>query len=154
MRHRLLQSVSLSLYAGPLLAGLGGYGWATVPAFLMVFVMWLGVLRPEGWPQTAEEWHSPRAYGQALTQISGQAALILICLAIGRGIGGVFDVVLVLHPILPVALSLSAILVLRLLWAPQVSAWPQAPGDFMLQADANTPALTTPVTRVFALQRA
>ena len=50
-RLRLLMGATALLYLGPVLAGLGGFGWSVVPVFTAIFLLWLIVLRPHQWPQ-------------------------------------------------------------------------------------------------------
>jgi hypothetical protein len=115
-RLRLLKGATALLYLGPLFAGLCGFGWGMVLPFVAVFAVWLMVLRPEQWPAAPEEWLTLSAWGAALTQILSQVLLVLVLLAIGRGLGGIAGFVPILNPILPLALSFLAIPLCRMLW--------------------------------------
>lgn len=115
-RLRLLKGATALLYIGPLFAGLSGFSWGMLPAFLAVFVVWLMVLRPEQWPASAEEWLTGQAWLAALALILSQLALIAVLLAIGRGIGGVSGFLPILNPIFPLAISFLAIPLCRMLW--------------------------------------
>lgn len=115
---RLLQVATAALYLGPLLAGLSGFGWAMLPPFVSIFTLWLVITRPQQWPQSAAEWLTRDAWLAALSQIMSQTALVALCFGIGRGIGGATDAMPVLHPILPVALSFTALAFARACWDP------------------------------------
>lgn len=104
------------LYMGPLLAGMAGFGWAMVPPFVSIFVLWLVLLRPQQWPRSNAEWLTRRAWLAALSQVLSQIVLVSVLFGIGRGIGGVLGTLPLLHPLLPVALSFMAIPLLRLFW--------------------------------------
>jgi hypothetical protein len=113
----LMRAATACLYLGPLLAGLGGYGWAMVPVFSMLLVAWLVLLRPESWPAGAR-----RADGDAWVTITARAAvqvlLVAVLFGIGRGIGGVMEFVHHVPLWLPVVISASAILLGRAIWSP------------------------------------
>lgn len=121
-RLRLLRAATVLLYFGPLLAGLGGYGWGLVPVFVGLFLMWLVVLRPQDFPNTRTDWLRPQVLvvfaGRALVQL----LLVLACLAIGRGIGGVFNDVFLFPAALPIGVSASALVFARLIWDPSQAA--------------------------------
>lgn len=92
-RSRAVFATSALLYSGPLYAGLGGFGFETVPLFAALFALWLAVVRPGDWPTTAEEWRQPRSVAWPLLILAGQGVLVAFCLAIGRGIGALNDLV-------------------------------------------------------------
>jgi hypothetical protein len=115
---RLLQVATAALYLGPLLAGLSGFGWAMLAPFVSIFTLWLVITRPQQWPQTAAEWLTREAWLAALAQILSQTLLVAVCFGIGRGIGGATGALPMLHPILPVALSFTALAIARLSWDP------------------------------------
>lgn len=116
MKLRLLQGATAALYMGPLLAGLAGFGWAMLPPFVSVFVLWLMLLRPHQWPQTNAEWLRPETWLAVLTQVVTQVLLVAVLFGVGRGIGGVLGHLPMFHPLLPVAVSFIAIPLSRLVW--------------------------------------
>ncbi|MGC5198861.1 hypothetical protein, partial [Aphanothece microscopica] len=62
----ILKLAAALLYAGPLVAGPGGQGWAVVPAFVLVFLLWQVVMRPADWRRTPLEWAQARVLAAAL----------------------------------------------------------------------------------------
>lgn len=116
MRLKLLQGATAMLYIGPLVAGLSGFGWAMLPPFVSVFVLWLMLMRPHQWPQSNREWLKASAWGSALTLLLTQILLVAVLFAIGRGIGGVTGQLPLVFPLLPLALSFTAIPLARLAW--------------------------------------
>ena len=66
-RLRVLQIATACLYLGPLLAGLGGYGWRVVPVFAAIFLLWLIALRPQEWPQSRADWMQPDTWMAMVT---------------------------------------------------------------------------------------
>lgn len=120
MRNRLrfLKGATALLYLGPLLAGLGGFGWAVVPLFAGIFLLWLFVLRPQQWPRELADWARPEALISLLTQGVVQVLLVSVSFGIGRGIGGVLDFVPPFPLMLPVAISFLSIPLARMLWDP------------------------------------
>lgn len=117
-RLRLLRGATALLYFGPLLAGIGGFGWGVVPLFLMIFMAWLFVLRPEQWPRRWADWRRPEALIALLTQGVVQLLLVAVSFGIGRGIGGVLGVVPPFPLMLPVAMSFLSIPLARMIWNP------------------------------------
>jgi hypothetical protein len=120
-RLRLMMGATALLYLGPLLAGLAGFGWALLPAFTAIFVLWLIVLRPHQWPRRPADWTGAvalRAAGHVLVQV----LLVAVCFGVGRGIGGVLGVTPALPLALPLALSFLAIPLCRLVWDPWKAA--------------------------------
>ena len=115
-RMRLLKGATALLYAGPLFAGMCGFGWGLVAAFTAIFVVWLMVLRPEQWPSAPDEWLTGGAWLSVATQILSQVALIAILFGIGRGIGALAGFVPVVNPVLPLSVSFLAIPLCRMLW--------------------------------------
>ena len=106
------------LYLGPLLAGLGGYGWSLVPAFVLIFLLWLIAMRPQDWPRARAEWRNPAVWTRALVQILVQVVLVVVCFGIGQGLGGVTGVWPLWTPLLPVSISFLAVPLGRLIWNP------------------------------------
>lgn len=112
---RMTGAAQVALLLGPLLAGLGGYGWGMIPAFAVVFVLWGLVLRPDGWPQAAADWAGPdwpRHLGRALLQI----LVVAVLFGIGRGFSVALGALPMVSPLLPLALSLTGIAMARLVW--------------------------------------
>ena len=118
-RLRLLMGATALLYFGPLLAGLGGLGWAQVPVFVAIFVLWLIILRPQHWPKTLTDWQKPAALISVAAQTATQALLVVVCFGVGRGIGGVTGFSLALPVLLPVGISLLSIPLCRMIWDPR-----------------------------------
>jgi len=116
LRMRVLQAATAVLYMGPLVAGLSGFGWAMLPPFVAIFVLWLVILRPHQWPQSHAEWLTRDAWLAAGAQVLSQTLLVAVCFGVGRGIGGALGTLPMLHPILPVALSFAALAVARSFW--------------------------------------
>lgn len=127
-RLKLLMGATALLYLGPLLAGLGGYGWSAVPVFTAIFVLWLIVMRPRDWPRQAAAWTAPGQWLRVAAQAAVQVLLVTLMFGIGRGIGGLFGFLPLFHPMLPVAVSFLAIPLSRLLWNPRLG---EQLGDFM-----------------------
>ncbi len=118
-RVQMVKAVSVLLYAGPLMAGVAGFGWAMVPPFVGLFGVWLALTRPGHWPQTAEEWLEPRAALAATGHLILQTALVVGCFVVGRGVGGVLGLFPHFPALLPLFLSFLALPLVRLLWSPQ-----------------------------------
>lgn len=141
-RLRLLMVATALLYLGPLVAGLGRYGWDVVPVFAAIFVLWLFILRPHKWPRRASDWQQADVLISAATQAVVQLLLVTILFGIGRGLGGLLDVTPSFPVMLPVALSFLSIPLSRLVWNP----WKAAQMDQFLdqalrQLHATPPAL-------------
>lgn len=117
-RLRLLKGATALLYLGPLLAGLGGFGWAQVPVFVVIFVFWLIILRPYQWPRTLADWQEPAALITLAAQTATQALLVVACFGVGRGIGGVAGFSLTLPTFLPIGISFLSIPICRMIWDP------------------------------------
>ncbi len=83
------RAATLLLYLGPLLAGLGGQGWGLVPAFVVIFAAYLLVVRTSLFPRGAGDWGDGALMRRLAVQVLGQVLVIVLCLAIGRGLGGV-----------------------------------------------------------------
>jgi hypothetical protein len=112
---RMTAAAQLALLLGPLLAGLGGYGWGMIPAFAVIFVLWGLVLRPDGWPQAAADWAGPdwpRHLGRVLLQV----LVVAVLFGIGRGLSVALGALPMMSPLLPLALSLTGIAMARLVW--------------------------------------
>lgn len=119
---RLLMCATALLYIGPLMAGLGGDGWAVVPVFLLLFLLWLFILRPQHWPRSFAEWRQPAAWAAALTQAAVQLLLVALLFGVGRGIGGALGFQPPYGSLLPISISFLSIPLSRLIWDPWKSA--------------------------------
>jgi hypothetical protein len=117
-RFRLFQTATALLYLGPLLAGLSGQGWAMVPVFSAIFVLWSVILRPHLWPARPGDLIRPEALVALLSLLATQILLVTLCFALGRGIGGVMGLHGVLPAYLPAALSFLSVPLSRLVWNP------------------------------------
>lgn len=103
------------LYLGPLLAGLSGFGWELVPGFVVVFLMYLFVVRRSLFPSRGADWADGAFMVRSVTQILVQTFLIVICFAVGRGLGGVVGSLPDFSPIWTLAISFLAVPLSRLL---------------------------------------
>lgn len=121
-RLRLLKGATALLYIGPLFAGISGMAFGILVPFVVIFVVWLLVLRPEQWPATADEWMTAPALGAAVTQVLSQILLVFVLLGAGRGIGALAGFLPVVNPIFPLAVSFLAIPLCRLLWDARAAA--------------------------------
>ncbi|NEY90566.1 hypothetical protein [Tabrizicola oligotrophica] len=117
-RLRLLQGATALLYFGPLLAGLGGFGWSVIPVFVVIFLLWLFILRPQDWPRRPSGWLRPEAQTAFLTQGLVQVLLVAVSFGIGRGIGGVLGAAPRFPLMLPLAISFLSIPLARMIWDP------------------------------------
>lgn len=117
-RLRLLMGVTALLYVGPLMAGLGGYGWSVVPLFAAIFLLWLFILRPHQWPRSLTEWMQPQALISLLTQGLVQVLLVTVLFGVGRGIGGVLGTLPMFSVVLPLSISFLSIPLARMVWDP------------------------------------
>jgi hypothetical protein len=118
MRARLLKGATALLYFGPLLAGLGGYGWLMVPSFVAIFVLWQMIVRPHHWPTSLAEFTKGELWVGIAAQIAVQVLLVVICFGIGRGIGGAIGALPMYSHALPLSVSFLSIPLSRLLWNP------------------------------------
>ena len=116
LRLRVLQIATACLYLGPLLAGLSDYGWSVVPVFVLIFLLWLIVLRPQEWPQSRADWMQPDHWLAVAARTVVQVLLVVLCFGVGRGLAGVAGVNPVLPFMGPVFLSLIAVPMARLTW--------------------------------------
>ncbi len=121
-RLRLLKGATALLYIGPLFAGISGMGFGVLGFFVVIFVVWLLIVRPEQWPATAKEWLTPQAVGVVATQVLSQVLLVCVLLGIGRGVGAVAGFLPVVNPIFPLAVSFLAIPLCRMLWDARAAA--------------------------------
>lgn len=120
-RIRLLMGVNALVYLGPLIAGLAGFGWAAVPFFAAILILWMILLDPLDWEYTRSDWTSGRAAVRVTGRVLTQVALTGVLLGIGRGMGGVADVTPDLPLMQLLALSFFAVPAARLFWRPDVA---------------------------------
>jgi hypothetical protein len=141
-RMRLLMVATAFLYFGPLLAGLGGSGWAATTGFFMLFMLWLFILRPQQWPHHLRDWLTRYEPWAALgTNACVQLLLVLLLFGIGRGIGGALHLRPDYGVVLPLMVSFLAIPFARLVWDPWTS--PHL-NDYLDEALHNPPQRETP----------
>lgn len=114
---RMLMAATAMLYMGPLLAGLGGYGWTMVPAFAGIFTLWQIILRPQKWP-APYELDRADAWLAVAAQVALQTLLVVICFGIGRGIGGAAGSLPLYSPLVPVGVSFLSIAICQILSRP------------------------------------
>jgi|APEBP8051073178_1049388.scaffolds.fasta_scaffold00002_673 hypothetical protein len=134
-RQVMVQFAHALLYLGPLLAGMAQFGWALVPVFSLIFMLWLVFLRPEIWPQSDAAWRHSPAWVAFFARLAVQLLLVALCFGIGRGIAGTLGVKPALPFWAPVVLSAVAILLGRLFWRPA------PPDEFAVFADEATRAV-------------
>lgn len=152
-RLRLAMVATALLYLGPLMAGLAGYGWGMVPAFAVIFLLWLIVMRPKLWPRDPAAWQQRDVIVAAAAQFMVQVLIVVLCFGIGRGIGGVAGVVPMWTPMFPLALSLVAIPLTRIVGDSgtdaQINGFPddaaQHPGGASSQANPRLASALAPV---------
>ncbi len=109
MHLTLFRGATALLYLGPLFAGLAGFGWALVPAFLAIFLMYLFVVRRSLFPRKSADWTDMGLVIPLLTQTLVQLLLIVLCFAIGRGLGGVVGAVPPFSPLWTLAVSFLSV---------------------------------------------
>ncbi|GLS85758.1 hypothetical protein GCM10010873_07320 [Cypionkella aquatica] len=117
-RLRWLMGATALLYIGPLLAGLGGYGWPLVPVFVVLFVLWQFILRPHQWPRTFHEWTQYQAWATLGSNAAIQTLFVALLFGVGRGIGGALGFIPPYPEMLPVAISFLSIPLARMIWNP------------------------------------
>lgn len=129
VRDRAYFATSALVYSGPLYAGLAGYSFDVIPAFAVIFMLWLYVVRPQDWPQTPEAWRTPRALAWPLLILSGQMVLIGFCLVVGAGLGGILQFHAPLHLFLCLLISCLGVSVARLLQPEDARYLSHIPGE-------------------------
>ncbi len=158
IRPWLPRLVTLMLYAGPLLAGLAGFGWVFVAGFSVIFLLWQMVMRPLDWPHDPARWAEGRMLAAAGARLALLVLLVTLLFALGRGFGGLFGLTIQLPLLAPVGLSLLAIPLARLIGvseAPVAAAEAGSPdaghlaaatarAGELLQAVADLPDTATP----------
>lgn len=88
MQMSLLRAATALLYLGPLLAGMAGFGWQLVFGFWAIFLLYLFVIRRSIFPRKPADWSNGPLLVRLLGQSLVQLLLVVVCFAIGRGIGG------------------------------------------------------------------
>ncbi len=141
-RRRFLMAANALLYFGPLLAGLGGFGWGFVAVFTAIFVLWLLILQPMEFPINRAEWLSTDAWIAVSARAAVQLLLVVVLFGIGRGIGGILGAIPAFPVMLPLAISFLSIPLARLIWDP----WAQPPAPPIAAPAPNPPAEATPPT--------
>ena len=117
-RLRWLMGATALLYIGPLMAGLGGYGWPLVPVFLVLFLLWQFILRPQLWPRQFHDWTQYQAWATLFSNAAIQLLFVALLFGVGRGIGGALGFVPPYGEMLPVAISFLSIPLARMIWDP------------------------------------
>lgn len=139
IRLRMLMGATALLYFGPLLAGLGGFGWAVVPAFAAIFMLWLLIIRPQDFPRKPADWMRPEALVALAARSAVQVLLVLVCFGVGRGIGGVLGSLPGFPLMLPIAISFLSIPLARLIWDPwKVQAMDRLLDDALTEIEGGT----------------
>lgn len=127
------------LYFGPLLAGLGGFGWAVVPVFAAIFMLWLVIIRPQDFPRNLKDWMRSEAIVAFAARSAVQVLLVLVCFGLGRGMGGVLGSLPAFPLMLPIAISFLSIPIARLIWDPwKVQAMDQLLDTALTEIEAGT----------------
>lgn len=129
IRQKLLMGATALLYLGPLLAGMGDFGWSVVPVFGVIFALWLLVMRPQDRPHSLSDLRARAMMLRLGLRIAVLVVLVVLLFGVGRGIGGVLGVLPQLPVVLPLGISALAIPLSRVIWAPrQVGLARRAPG--------------------------
>lgn len=117
-RMRWLMGATALLYIGPLMAGLGGYGWPLVPVFTLLFLLWQFILRPQNWPRQFHDWTQYQAWATLFSNAAMQLLFVALLFGVGRGIGGALGFVPPYSEMLPIAISFLSIPLARMIWDP------------------------------------
>jgi hypothetical protein len=141
-RKRFLMAANALLYFGPLLAGLGGFGWGLVVVFTVIFVLWLIILQPMEFPINRAEWLSFDAWVAVSARAAVQLLLVVILFGVGRGIGGILGAIPAFPVMLPLAISFLSIPLARMIWDP----WAQPPAPPAAAPNPAPPAEAAPPT--------
>ena len=145
-RRRFLMLANALLYFGPLLAGLGGFGWIMVPVFTIIFVLWLIILQPQEFPINQGEWLSKDAWVAIAARAAIQALIVVLLFGIGRGIGGIMGAMAGFPTILPVAVSFLSIPIARLIWDPwAIPPVPLSPDDTSATDSSSSPDVSNSI---------
>lgn len=136
-RLRLVKGATALLYFGPLLAGLGGFGWEIMPLFGAIFVLWLFIMRPRLFPRTTADLKSVSSWVALAAPIVVQILLVTILFGVGRGIGGILGSLPEFSIMLPVAISFFSIPLARVFWDPWKADSPAAILDAALRRGSD-----------------
>ncbi|MES2435548.1 MAG: hypothetical protein V4586_17205 [Pseudomonadota bacterium] len=117
-RMRWLMGATALLYIGPLMAGLGGYGWPLVPVFTLLFLLWQFIIRPQNWPRQFHDWTQYQAWATLFSNAAIQLLFVTLLFGVGRGIGGALGFIPPYSEMLPVAISFLSIPLARTIWDP------------------------------------
>jgi len=117
-RMRWLMGATALLYIGPLMAGLGGYGWPLVPIFTLLFLLWQFIIRPQNWPRQFHDWTQYQAWATLFSNAAIQLLFVALLFGVGRGIGGALGFVPPYSEMLPVSISFLSIPLARMNWDP------------------------------------
>lgn len=117
-RMRWLMGATALLYIGPLMAGLGGYGWPLVPVFLGLFMLWQFIIRPQNWPRQFHDWTQYPAWATLFSHAAIQLLFVALLFGTGRGIGGALGFIPPYSQMLPVSISFLSIPLARMIWDP------------------------------------
>lgn len=128
-RYRAMFGTSALLYAGPLYAGLAGYGFETLPVFAAFFMVWLAVVRPGDWPETLDEWKSPRAIAWPMLIFIGQLGVVAFSLFMGNAIRAFAAIEVPLPLPVTLAMSFGAVVLARALRGREPKAFVRVPGE-------------------------
>lgn len=109
MQPTLFRGATALLYLGPLFAGLGGFGWSLVPAFSGIFLTYLFVIRRSLFPRKSADLINPVLLVPLISQSLVQVLLIVLCFAIGRGLGGIVGAIPPFSALWTLALSFTAV---------------------------------------------
>lgn len=123
LQLRIIRLSAALLYAGALLAGIGGFGLTLLPLLLVTFMLWQILRHPGAWPELPADWLSREALVPGLMLLCSQLLLVVLLCTIGRGIGAVLGAAAGFSPLSALLISLLALPVLR--YAPQLTSWPR-----------------------------
>ncbi len=142
-----LMAANALMYFGPLLAGLGGFGWAVVPVFAAIFILWLVIMKPQEWPARLADWKQPEALVALAARGAVQLLLVVVLFGIGRGIGGVLGALPAFPLMMPIAISFLSIPLGRMLYNPHADKVAPAtePGSPEALAQEQARALIRPL---------
>lgn len=119
LRIGLLRGAAILLYLGPVLAGAADFSWSAVPAFAAIFLLWLVVIRPQDWPEHPRAWLALPAWLALAGRAAVQLVLVSACFVFGRAFGHVTGFEPVFGVGMPLALSLIAVPLARMVFDPE-----------------------------------
>lgn len=106
------------LYAGPLLAAMAGMAWRVAPVFVLIFLLYMALMRPGLWPQSRADWENPQKWTMILWLVLVQVGLVCLCFWLGRLIAGWTGFVPLPNTSLPFGLSIIGVGLGRAVWKP------------------------------------